>query len=538
MKRLLLPLAWAMLCPAQDSPRIHSPRIRAHVRFLSSDLLEGRGVGVRGGALTEEYLAAQLELIGAKPAGENGTYFQPVPLVGVNPLPGARLSAEGNGKKFDFKWLDEFVGYTQRQIENASIDAEAVFVGHGITAPEFGWEDYRDVDVRGKVVVLFTGEPPSRDAAFFGGEALTYYGRWTYKYEEAARRGAAACIIVHTTATASYGYEVVKSSWGREDMQVKVEAGQHALAFAGWVSQPIGDRLFATAGKSAEEMLALADTHGFRPMALPLRFRGTFPAKVRHLTSRNVAGIIGGSDSRKSDEAVVFSAHWDHLGVGGAVNGDGIYNGAVDNATGCGMVLEIARAWQALPHKPRRSAIFLFVTAEENGLRGSEYYGRHPFIPSARTALNLNFDAFYPFGRTSDVVVSGAERTTAWPTVRAIAQRFGLAIKPDPRPEQGSYYRSDHFSMARAGIPAFSIHMGNQFSGKPAGYGDQVFAEYNAKHYHQPSDEYKESWDFSGIEELARFGFTLGMEVANAEKMPTWQQGDEFLSAREKSLSQ
>ncbi len=529
--RLLPLLIWASaLCDAQDGTRI-----RAHVKFLASDLLEGRGVGVRGGELASEYLATQLALMGLKPAGDNGTFFQAVPLVGVNPLPGARLSVQGGGKSFDLRWLDDFVGYTLRQSESASIDGEAVFLGHGISAPEFNWDDYRNVDVKGKVVVLFTGEPPSEDPKFFGGRALTYYGRWTYKYEEAARRGAMACIIVHTTATASYGFEVVRSSWGREDMQVKLEANQPALQFAGWVTGETGDRLFGLAGKSTAEMLKLADTPGFQPMPLLLRFKGSFPAKVRTLESRNVVGMVPGSDPRKKDEAVVFSAHWDHLGINRTAQGDGIYNGAVDNATGCGMVLEMARAWQALDHKPRRSALFLFVTAEENGLRGSEYYGRHPFVPAAKTALNLNFDAFYPFGRTADIVTTGADRTTVWPTVQNMARRFHLEITPDPRPEHGTYYRSDHFSMARVGIPSFSINMGNKFAGKPPGYGDRIFEEYNSNHYHQPSDEYRDSWDFSGIEEIARFGFAVGLEVANSEKMPTWRAGDEFLSAREKN---
>jgi Zn-dependent M28 family amino/carboxypeptidase len=526
---------WSLLVSSAAAQDIAGTRIRAHLKFLSSDLLEGRGVGARGGDLAVEYLAAQLALAGAKPAGDSGTYFQRVTLVGVNPQSSASLSASGKAQTLSFRWLDDFVGLTQRQVESSQLEAEAVFVGHGIRAPEFGWDDYKDTDVKGKVVVLFTGEPPSSDPSFFGGKALTYYGRWTYKYEEANRQGAVACIIVHTTPTASYGWDVVKSSWGREDMQVKLDAGQPAMAFAGWISQQAGDQLFGLIGKTAAEMLGAADTKGFRPVPLPVRFRGSFPAKVRMVESRNVAGIIPGGDDRGKEESVLFSAHWDHLGVGAPVAGDGIYNGAVDNATGCAMLLEMARAWNSLQIKPRRSAIFLFVTAEESGLRGSEFYARRPVIPLAKTALNLNFDAFYPFGRTTDVVVSGAERTTLWPVVQNIAQRFRLTIKPDPRPEQGSYYRSDHFSMARAGVPAFSVNMGNEFAGKPPGYGDQIFKEYNSKHYHQPSDEYQDSWDFSGIEEIAKFGFTIGRDVANGEKMTTWRKGDEFLPAREKS---
>lgn len=532
MHFLVLLAAGALLSPAQD---ISGPRIRAHVKFLGSDLLEGRGVGTRGGNLAAEYLESQLALAGAKPAGDKGTYFQRVELIGVDPQATSTLETEVKGHKIRFRWLDEFVGYTQRQTTDASMNAEAVFVGHGITAPEFGWDDYQGIDVRGKVVVLFTGEPPSDDPAFFGGKALTYYGRWTYKYEEATRHGAAGCIIVHTTPTASYGWDVVKSSWGREDMQVKLDQGQQALAFAGWITGEAGDRVFAPLGKTAAEMLTQADTKGFRAIPLALSFRGRFPAKTRTVQSRNVIGIIPGSDPRKKDEAVVFSAHWDHLGVGAAVNGDTIYNGAVDNATGCGIVLEIAHAWQTLNPKPRRTAVFLFVTAEENGLHGSAYYSRHPFIPPGKTALNLNFDAFYPFGRTTDVEVTGAERTTVWPIVQNVAQRFRLSIKPDSRPEHGLYYRSDHFSMAKAGVPAFSVHMGREFAGKPAGYGEKIFEEYNNKHYHQPSDQYLDSWDFSGIEEMAKFGFTIALDVANSEKMPSWRKGDEFLGARENS---
>ncbi|MCS7025342.1 MAG: M20/M25/M40 family metallo-hydrolase [Bryobacteraceae bacterium] len=520
------------LAPAQE---IRGSRIRAHVKFLASDLLEGRGVGARGGELAAEYLAAQLALAGLQPAGENGSYFQRVPLVGVQPLETSELEADVANFKVRFRWLTDFVGYTLQQTEQASLDAEAVFVGHGISAPEFGWDDYKGVDVRGKVVVLFTGEPPSQDPAFFAGKALTYYGRWTYKYEEAARRGATAAIIVHTTPTASYGWDVVKTSWGREDMQVRLEAGQSALTFAGWITEAMGDRIFSAVGKTAAEMLQAAGNRGFEAIPLGVRFRGRFPAKIRMVESQNVLGASPGSDPRKKDEAVVFTAHWDHLGVNRSLAPDGIFNGAVDNATGCAMVLEIARAWQTLEVKPRRSAIFLFVTAEENGLRGAHYYAAHPAVPAHKTALNLNFDAFFPYGRTTDVVVNGAERTTVWTTVQNVAQRFGLTLAPDPRPESGSYYRSDHFAFARAGIPAFSISMGTSFAGKPADWGLNLIREYTAKHYHQPSDEYQESWDFSGLEELAKFGFTIGLDVANSEKMPTWRPGDEFLPARQKS---
>ncbi|HBY63942.1 MAG TPA: peptidase M28 [Solibacterales bacterium] len=508
---------------------ILSERIRAHTKFLSSDELEGRGVGVRGERLATDYLATQLALAGVKPAGDQGTYFQRVPLVGVTTGSSSRLSATGpDGARVVFQWLEDFVGTNYQQQPQASFDAEVVFAGHGITAPEFGWDDYRGVDVKGKVVALFTNEPPSEDPSFFGGRALTYYGRWTYKYENATRHGAAAVLILHTTPTAGYGWDVVKSSWGREDTQVQLPSGQPGLALAGWLSQQASQKLAGLAGRKADELLAAADKRGFQAFPLGLRASGGIQSKIRKIDSRNVVGRVEGSDPKLKDEAVIFSAHWDHLGVAAPVAGDGIYNGAVDNATGCAMVLEIARSWASLQTKPRRSALFLFVTAEEGGLRGSQYYGVSPVIPAAKTAVNLNYDAFYPFGKTADVVVTGAERTTLWPAVQEVAKQFQLAIKPDPRPEQGSFYRSDHFSLAKVGIPAFSIKGGNEFLGKPADFGTKFFQEYNARNYHQPSDEYREDWDFAGMEQMARFGFVLGMRTANDPKMPSWLPGDEF----------
>lgn len=535
MKSTFLFLALLSFCHAQT---ISGERIRAHVKFLSSDLLEGRGVGVRGGDLATEYIATQFALAGAKPAGDNGTYFQKVPLVGVQTAPDATLSAAGaDGKDASFRWLEDFVGVDRRQKAAEEFDAEAIFVGHGIVAPEFQWDDFKGVDVKGKILVLFTNEPTSNDPKFFGGRALTYYGRWSYKYEEALRHGALAAFIIHTTPTAGYGWEVVRNSWGREDSYVKLAPGESELAFAGWLTKDAGAKLLALAGKTVDELLEASESRQFRPIPLGVRIHGGIHSRIREMNTKNVAAIVPGSDSKLGGETVIFSAHWDHLGIGEAVNGDAIYNGAVDNATGCGILLEIARAWAALPQKPRRSALFLAVTAEEGGLRGSQYYAEHPLIPPGKTVVNLNYDALQPVGRATEVVVSGAERTTLWPLVQNTATRFGLSIKPDPEPEQGHYYRSDHFSFAHAGIPSFSIAEGNEFAGKPAGYGAEVFHDYNEKRYHQPSDEYKEDWDFSGLEEMAKFGFTLGVEAANMSRMPTWNAGDEFLPAREKSFA-
>ena len=507
------------------------------MKFLASDLLEGRGVGTRGGDLAAEYIAAQFALVGAKPAGDNGTYFQRVPLVGVTTSPEALLTAQGEGASARFQLMQDFVGVTLQQRADVKLDGELVFAGHGIVAPEFGWDDFKGFNVRGKILVMFTNEPPSDDPAFFGGKALTYYGRWTYKYEQAARMGAAGVLLIHTTPTAGYGWDVVRSSWGKENVQIPLAGGAEALAFAGWLTQEAGGRLLKLSGQTVDQMLASANTREFRPVALGIRLRGSVPAKLREIVSRNVAGVIPGSDPVLKSQVVVYSAHWDHLGIGVPVNGDSIYNGAVDNATGCAIVMELARAWSGLKQKPRRSGLFLAVTAEEAGDLGADYYGQHPIFPLGKTALDLNFDSYYPLGATKDVLVAGAERTTIFPVVREAARRLTLEIKPDPHPEQGSYYRSDHFSFARFGVPAFSVEMGTEFYGKPAAFGEKAFDEYNDKHYHQPSDEYKDDWDFASMEQAARLGFLIGTNVANQEKLPSWKAGDEFLKAREASWS-
>lgn len=529
---LFLSFTGVLLAQVSD---ISGERMRPHVKFLADDLLEGRGVGTRGGELATKYIASQFALSGAQPAGDSGTYFQQVPMILATTESSAALTAEGRGKSVSFRWTEDYVGVSQLQQPSDEFEAEAIFVGHGITAPEFQWDDFKGVDVKGKVLVLFTNEPTSDDPKFFGGKALTYYGRWTYKYEEAARRGAKAVFIIHTTPTAGYGYEVVRNSWGKENPQLKLGAGEPALAFAGWLTAEAGQKLLGMAGKSVDEMLKAAESHDFHPIPLGVRIRGNMPTKIRRIESKNVAAMVSGSDPSLKSQLVVFTAHWDHLGISTPVKGDNIYNGAVDNATGCAILLEMARAWANQPQKPRRSALFLAVTAEEAGLLGSGYYAAHPTAPLGKTAVDINFDGFYPFGRTKDISVTGADRTTLWPTVQDAVKSMQLEVQPEAHPEQGHYYRSDHFEFAHAGVPAFSISLGNQFEGKPAGYGEKIFEEYNTQHYHQPSDEYHDDWDFSGMEEVARLGFLIGRNVANQEALPTWRAGDEFLAAREKS---
>jgi Zn-dependent M28 family amino/carboxypeptidase len=520
---------------AGQNLQISGEKIRAHVKYLASDELEGRGVGTRGEKLATEYIASQLKLEGLNPGGDDGTYYQGVPLVGVTTLPDATLAISGSNGTVPLSPVKDYVGTASSQQAQNDFDAEAVFVGHGISAPEFGWDDYKGEDLKGKVLVYFTNEPTSDDPHFFEGPALTYYGRWTYKFEEAKRRGAVAALIIHTTATAGYGWGVVSGSWSQERPQMKLESGERGLRLAAWLSQEAGAKLVASTGKSLDELLAMANQKSFRPIRLGVHVTGHIPVKLREIDSRNVIGRVDGADAQMKSQAVLFMAHWDHLGIGVPVHGDSIYNGAVDNATGCAMVLEIARVWAALPEKPKRSALFVFVTAEEAGLLGSEYYGRHPAVPAGETAAAINFDAFFPFGKTRDVSVTGAERTTLWPLVRRDARRMELEIKPDPQPGQGHFYRSDHFSLARVGIPAFSISAGTDYVGKPLDFGKTTFEDYNAKHYHQPSDEYHENWDFRNMEQMAGFGLTLGLDFANTPKLPTWNAGDEFLSSREKS---
>lgn len=515
---------------AEPPAKLSAERIQTAVRFLSSDRLEGRAPGTNGEVLTTEYLADELEKAGLQPIGDRGSYFQPVPLVRVVTDPKSTLKVVYGDTTFDIPCEEGFTGTNQTQQELETFDAEAIFVGHGITAPEFHWDDYAGVDVTGKVVVLFTNEPPSNDPQFFGGTALTYYGRWTYKFEEAARRGAKACLIIHTTETAGYPYSVVRPL---DRAQLKREPSHASLAFAGWISQAMGEKLLALSGHNVAEAIKAADTPGFKPYSLTANLKGHIPTRIEPFVSHNVIGMVAGSDPALKSEVLVFTAHWDHLGVGRVVQGDAIYNGAADNATGCGLLLEMARVWSAQVTKPKRSALFLAVTAEEKGLLGSKYYTRNPVRPLHKTALNLNFDMILPLGVPESIVVTGAERTTAWPAVQAAAIRNGLQVEADQRAHLGIFYRSDHFSMAQAGVPAFSVGTGMKIAGKPQDYAVQALKQFNDKAYHSPQDEFKADWDFNGHALIGTFALDLAREIANAPELPTWNPKDEFRAARD-----
>ena len=530
--------ASAHLSPAAIAAfqKVDPERIRAHVRFLSDDLLEGRGTGQRGGDIAAEYMATQFALYGLKPAGDNGTYMQKVPMVGITPQPATTfVLVPAKGGANDLKPLDQYVAYDQTQQAQSDVNAEIVYVGYGIEAPEYNWDDYKGADVKGKVLLMLVNEPPSDDAKFFKGKALTYYGRWTYKYEQAARKGAVGAILIHRTDMASYPWEVVRNSNSGEKSFLKLD-GTPRLKVASWIQLDVAKQLAASSGMDLDKMMADAQSRDFHPAAMPVKLKARMVSKIRPFESNNVIARLPGLDNKLKDEAVLYTAHYDHLGIRPEMPGDNIYNGANDNATGCGILLELAYVFGLAVQRPRRSILFASVTAEEQGLLGSEYFGKHPPVPASKITLDLNYDDVPPLGAPEEVEVSGSERTTFYPTVQALAKEFRLNIRPDARPEAGHYYRSDHFSLARVGIPAFSVNEGMKYKGHDAAWGMQQADEFTTKHYHQPSDEYHPEMDFTGDAAMARFGFALGWQAATMPGLVGWEKGDEFEAARMKSM--
>ncbi len=522
---------------------IDAEKIRAHVRFLADDLLEGRGPGLRGSELAAKYIATQFALDGLKPGGDNGTYFQQVKFVGMNALP-AKTRMEivpAKGGAIALTYGDDYTVSNRRLTAVAEIDAPMVFVGYGVTAPEFGWNDFAGVDVKGKVIVCIVGDPPSDDPKFFGGKALTYYGRWTYKFEQAARMGAVGALIIHRTDLASYGWDVVRNSNTSEKTYL-AEDKNPQLEAASWIQLEVARKLFAASGMDLDQQMSAAGTRGFKAVELPARLKAHVESTVRPFESPNVIGILPGTKPGKG-QAVLYTAHFDHLGFRPGMAGDNVYNGAADNATGCGILLEEARAWSEMGGRPAggmavrppHDVIFASVTAEEQGLLGSEYLGQHPPVPAGEITLDINYDMVLPVGVPKEINVNGAQRTTFFPEVEATAKRFGLEIVPDPRPEAGSYYRSDHFSLSRVGIPAFSIDLGTLYEGHDRAWGEAQAKVYNEHRYHNFSDNYTPEMDFAGNAKLARMGMELGWEALNAARPIEWKAGDEFEAARKAS---
>ena len=515
---------------------IDSERIRAHVRFLADDLLEGRGPGLRGSELAAKYIATQFALDGLKPGGDNGTYFQQVKFVGMNAIPAKthiQLDPK-SGAPIELTYGDDYTVSNRQLTAVEDIDAPIVFVGFGVTAPEFGWNDFAGVDVKGKVILCIVGDPPSDDPKFFGGKALTYYGRWTYKFEQAARMGAIGALIIHRTDLASYGWDVVKNSNTSEKTYL-AEDKNPQLKAASWIQLDVARKLFAAAGMNVETEMDAAGKRGFKAVELPVRLKAHVESTVRPFESPNVIGILHGTQTGK-EQAVMYTAHFDHLGFVPGMKGDNVYNGAADNGTGCGILLEEAHAWGTTGVHPPHDVIFASVTAEEQGLLGSEYLGQHPPVPAGQITLDINYDMVLPVGIPQEINVNGAQRTTFYPEVQATAKQFGLAIVPDPRPEAGSYYRSDHFSLSRVGIPAFSIDLGTLYEGHDRAWGVAQEKDYNEHRYHNFSDNYTEDMDFRGDAKLAKFGMELGWEALTAPKAIQWNAGDEFEAARKASL--
>lgn len=528
----------ALLARKAQTPKIDAQKIRETVKALSSDELEGRGTGQKGGAAAADYIAAQFKSDGLKPAGEKGSYFQDVPMVGVKTLPQTIFSlVPKDGAPAELKNLEDFVTSNETHAPTADFEAPIVFVGFGITAPEYHWDDYKGVDLTGKVALLFVNEPESSDPNFFKGKALTYYGRWTYKFEETARHGAIATLIIHRTDLASYGWDVVRNSWGGERSYLEND-GTPKLQAASWVQLDVAKKLAAIGGLDLDKLYHQAQSRDFKPIELPVQLRAHVASEVRPFTSRNVLAMVEGTDPRQRGEAVLYTAHYDHFGIdNNRPKGDNIYHGAVDNGTGCGILLEIARVWAATNPAPPRSILFAAVTAEEQGLLGSEYLGKHAAQLPAKPILDLNYDALGPIGIPEEVEVSGAERTTFYPTVEKIAQDYGLAIKPDAHPEAGHYYRSDHFSLSRVGIPSFSISEGMKFKGHNLAWGEAQAKDYVTNHYHKPSDEFHAGWDFQGLAMMASFGYELGAAAASQAGPINWLPGDEFEKAQKKLQS-
>jgi Zn-dependent M28 family amino/carboxypeptidase len=514
---------------------IDPEKIRAHVRFLSLDLLEGRGPGTRGAELAAEYIATQFALAGLKPAGDNGTYFQAVPLFAVHTEEDKTKFAFApvSGPPVDLAYGAEIVAKDQTGQTTANFDAPIVFVGYGIHAPEYNWDDYAGVDLKGKIALVIVNEPPSDDEKFFKGKALTYYGRWTYKYEEAARRGAVGVLIIHRRDLASYGWEVVRNSQAIEKSYLQGDPAA-TLRAAAWIQHDVAQRLFTLAGLGdLDQAIDRAGKRGFHATEISVRLRGHVESRVRRYVSSNVVARVPGADA--GGNSVLYTAHYDHLGIDPDAKGDNIYNGAADNGTGCGILLEMARAFAQSTQTPPHDMYFAAVTAEEQGLLGSQFLGMHPPAPARQIALDLNYDMLLPIGVPRSADLNGAERIDFWPTVETVAKAFDIQLLPDPTPMAGHYYRSDHFSLARVGVPAFSVDQGELYEGHDEAWGHAQSEDFVAHHYHQPSDEYRADWDFRGNAKMARFGFVLGWLAAEQAKPVEWLPGDEFEAPRKAS---
>ncbi len=523
---------------------ITSEGVLQHVRVLASDRFEGRAPATEGERLTVEYLTGEFRKLGLAPGNPDGTYVQDVPLVGITGKRTASLTA--GGKRMRMRFPDDYVTVSRRFAPSVQVeDSELVFVGYGVVAPEYDWDDFKGLDVRGKTLVMLVNDPPVADRSdptrlddtMFNGRAMTYYGRWTYKYEIASEKGAAAVLIIHETGPAGYPYEVVSGSWGHEDFDIdRADGNQGRVGVEGWITEERARMLFKLSGQSFDALKQASARRDFKPVVLPARINLGVRNQVRRVKSKNVVARIEGSDPALRDQYVVYTAHWDHLGRDSTRSGDQIFNGALDNATGTAGLLELARAYRALPTPPRRSVLFLAVTAEEKGLLGSRWYANHPLYPLTQTVAAINMDGLNQWGRTSDMVVIGKNQSTLEDVLAATVGLQERVLVPDPESQKGFFYRSDHFEFAKVGVPALYAEGGTLFRGRPDAFSQQKRDEYTTQDYHKVSDEIKPDWDLSGGVEDLQLLFYVGRQVADADSIPQWKPGSEFKARRDEML--
>ena len=526
--------------PIGQLPMIDIDGLLAHTRTLSSDAYEGRAPGTKGEELSVAYIADQFRKVGLKPGMSDGTYFQKVPLVGITPTPTSLVYRKGD--RFQaLRWKDDIVAWTKHVADMASIErSELIFVGYGVVAPEYKWDDFKGVDVKGKTIVMLVNDPPVPDPAnpseldpkTFGGKAMTYYGRWTYKYEIAAQKGAAGALIVHETGPAGYGFNVVQGKTGEQFDLVTPDKNMSRAAIEGWITLDSAKTLLKLAGKDFDDLKKQAATREFKPVPLGITASMQIRNKLRTIDSRNVLGRLEGSDPKLKDESVVYTAHWDHFGR----TAEGIFHGAEDDALGCAALIEVARAFGKLPSPPRRSILFLAVTAEEQGLLGSQYYTVQPAYPLAKTVADINLDSWNVHGRTKDLTLVGFGASDLDDYARDAAGEQGRVVHGDAEPEKGFYYRSDHFNFAKEGVPALDPDAGVDYIGKPPEYGKQIRDEWTSTRYHTPKDVVLPDWDLSGAREDLAALFAVGYRVAQADKIPEWKPGNEFRAKREAAL--
>ncbi|WP_422926014.1 M28 family metallopeptidase [Singulisphaera sp. PoT] len=524
---------------------ISGAEVLEHIKVLASDEFEGRGPGTPGEERTVNYLVEQFKKLGLKQGNPDGTYVQNVPLIGFQAETREGSLRVGN-KTLDLAFPNDWVAVSRRNAQEVKIEnSDVVFVGYGVVAPEYGWDDYKDVDVRGKTIVMLVNDPPvvdpknpnELDPAVFKGRSMTYYGRWTYKYEIASEKGAAAALLVHETGPAGYPYTVVVGSWGRENFDIPNPGeDQKRVAVEGWLSLEKSKELFKAAGQDFDALKSAAKTREFRPVSLNAKAKLHVKNRLREVRSRNVVAKVEGSDPVLKDETIVYTAHWDHLGIDPALTGDKIFNGAADNASGVAAILEIAGAFAQLKPAPKRSILFLAVTAEEKGLLGAKYYATHPLYPLEKTLADINLDVINLWGRTSDISSIGYGFTTLDDILTEVAKDRGRVAIPDAESEKGLYYRSDHFEFAKQGVPALNAKGGMNYVDKPADYGQRKRDEYTNNDYHKVTDEVKPDWDLTGAVDDLKLLFEIGYLVSEGSKYPEWKPGTEFQARREAML--